>query len=151
MERTAPEETAEPEPIEAEAPEEKSVAQKPNTSNNGDTGGVTTSQGSSTTPSDTSGSSDDWRQNMITDGPGYWDPTGGSYNDPDAQTGLIGGSSDTAPSASSDTSGAKPTPGSDGSVYADANGGHNGKTFNASDLYVDPADLEVDISGMIMG
>lgn len=88
-ERTAPE------PAE-EMPEEKPVTQQPTQSNNT----TTISQGSSATQSDTGGSSDDWRQNMLTDLPNYGDATGGSYNDPDAQTSLIGSSSDSTTSAS---------------------------------------------------
>ena len=69
-------------------------SQTQTSSNNG--GSSQSQDGSSGTQSSSSsqdelGSSDDWRQNMRTDVEGFIDPAGGSYNDPNAQSGSIGG------------------------------------------------------------
>lgn len=73
----------------------KPVAQQPqaptSSSNKGNTSsGSSQTQSSSSSQDETGGSSGDWRDNIL-DLPNVIDPAGGSYNDPSAYRGSIGG------------------------------------------------------------
>lgn len=91
-----PEPEPEPEPI--PEPEPEPVAQQPTTNNDipsiqdqdTDSNTQQSNTGNEYVYEDDIESSDDWRDNIL-DLPNVIDPAGGSYNDPNAQSGSIGG------------------------------------------------------------
>ena len=94
-----PEPIPEPDPEPIPEPESEPVLQQPTTNN--DTPSIQDQDIDSNTQQSNTGneyvyeddieSSDDWRQNMRTDVEGFIDPAGGSYNDPQYESGSIGG------------------------------------------------------------